>query len=326
MRLITRFTILVVLFTVSVLGGGAAAASAEAPVAEPDCFGAEARDPRNPCSSPSPAVFPTLENIDGDFVGGSACAPVPGDPAPICAFGVARSKAKRTFALLGDSHALHWRRAIDVVALAERWRGYSITTAGCPFSEAVNRLPRGGLRDYCRQWYRTALAFLRTHPEVSVVITSSFAPMPMEVDGTPSGGGKKVAAIKIAGYKRTWKALPRTVEHVIHIRDNPLTNQQVFDCVQRVIAEGTQPPAVACAALRRFGVRWDNAVTAARQLRSRRYSAIDLTEFFCDERLCYPVVGGARVYRDPFGHLTTAYSRTLGPFLHRKLRALMRRW
>ena len=297
----------------------APAAASAAAVGEPACFGAAARDPQDPCTSTATAIFPPLADIDADYVGGSRCNPVPGNPAPICAFGVPRSKARRHFALLGDSHALHWRRAIDVVALAERWRGYSITTAACPFTSAVSRLP-AGLRGYCKEWFRTARAWFRDHPEVSVVFVSQFAPLAIEPPR-----GRTIGQTKIAHFKRTWRSLPRTVKHVVTIRDNPLTTQATVDCVNAAIDAGGDP-ASACSEGREYAVPWDTAVSAARSLRSRRYASIDLTEFFCDKRRCYPVIGGARVYRDAFGHLTTAYSRTLGPFLHRKLRALMRRW
>lgn len=298
----------------------AAAAPAPAAAAEPACFGAAARDPEQPCSNPARDVFPPMEDIDADYVGGSPCRPVPGDPAPICAFGVPRSKAKRHFALIGDSHALHWRRAIDVVALAERWRGYSITTAACPFTTAVSRLP-AGLRALCEEWFKAARAWFSDHPEVSVVFVSQFAPLAIEPPR-----GSTIGRFKIQSFRRTWRALPRTVKHVVTIRDNPLTTQATFDCVQKAITDGVPDPSTVCSEGRVYAVPWDTAVSAARSLRSRRYASIDLTEFFCDARRCYPVIGGARVYRDPFGHLTTAYSRTLGPFLHRRLRALMRRW
>jgi hypothetical protein len=163
---------------------------------------------------------------------------------------------------------------------------------------------------------------------VHTVFTSSFAPLPIDINGVGSGGGKDTVVYtrKIAGLKRTWRALPRSVKHVIHIRDVPLTNQAVLDCVQRVIAEGVAPPRTECRTGRNGIVRYDTGVAATNALHSRRYAAIDLTQYFCDARSCYPVIGGARVYRDPFGHITTAYSRTLGPYLLRAVRRLMKTW
>jgi hypothetical protein len=318
-------TLLVAIVSNGSADSAAVAVAAPVPAGGLTCFGAAARDPTKPCSNPTLSVFPTAESVDDDYIAGSPCDPVAGNPAPICAFGVPEAKARRHFALLGDSHALHWRRAVDVVALAERWRGYSITTAACPFSAAVNQLPQG-LRPLCVDWYRSAMLWFKDHPEVDTVFTSSFSPLPVEVKGVPSGGGKDVANIKIAGYRRTWRSLPKTVKHVIHIRDNPLTFQETFDCVQRVIAEGTQPAGSACAMARKGSLRYDTAVATAKLLHSPRYQYVDLSKFFCDAKLCYPVIGGARVFKDAFGHLTTAYSRTLGPYLDRDVRRLMKSW
>jgi hypothetical protein len=52
---------------------------------------------------------------------------------------------------------------------------------------------------------------------------------------------------------------------------------------------------------------------------------IDMTRFFCDRGPCYPVIGGALVLRDQ-NHMTEAFSRTLGPYLQRKIDALWATW
>jgi hypothetical protein len=52
---------------------------------------------------------------------------------------------------------------------------------------------------------------------------------------------------------------------------------------------------------------------------------IDLTRFTCSSRLCFPVVGGVLVDRDAT-HMTRAFASTLGPYLLRRLDALMRGW
>jgi SGNH domain (fused to AT3 domains) len=45
---------------------------------------------------------------------------------------------------------------------------------------------------------------------------------------------------------------------------------------------------------------------------------IDLTRAFCDARRCYPVIGGALVYKDE-DHLTPTFAATLAPWLHREV-------
>ena len=53
--------------------------------------------------------------------------------------------------------------------------------------------------------------------------------------------------------------------------------------------------------------------------------AVDLSQVFCGERLCYPVVGGALVYKD-LHHFTRVFAETLGPLLGRKVAGLIQEW
>ena len=295
----------------------AAAVAQPAAAADPACFGAAARDAANPCSNPTPTVVPAL---DDENTGPSArCRPVRGaQPAPICTFGAAARRARGQIALVGDSHALHWRTALDVAARANRWRGFSITAPGCLFSDA-NRALHEGIRAACAGWERRVLRWLKAHPRVSTVFISQNVATP--VVAPP---GRTVAAVKVAGYQRTWKALPRSVRRVFVIRDTPLTSETTLACLRRVVAAGDEAPGPACPEGRAYAIRQDTAVTAARALRARRYRVVDLTDFFCDARACFPVIGGVRVYADTLGHLTETYSRTLGPYLLRAVRRLMR--
>jgi hypothetical protein len=41
---------------------------------------------------------------------------------------------------------------------------------------------------------------------------------------------------------------------------------------------------------------------------------LDLTELFCPDGFCAPVIGNVLVYHDN-SHITVAYARTLAPFL-----------
>ncbi len=56
-----------------------------------------------------------------------------------CYFGVAPSATRESVALLGDSHAEHWRAALDVVAQAKHWRVVAITRGGCPLTDTLVR-------------------------------------------------------------------------------------------------------------------------------------------------------------------------------------------
>ena len=123
------------------------------------------------------------------------------------------------------------------------------------------------------------------------------------------------------GYLRTLRALPPSVTHVIVIRDTPTEPLASHDCVRRAMAQA-QPAGSMCATDRRRALPSDAAVTAARRMSSRRVRVIDLDEFFCGRRLCYPVIGGALVHRDR-DHLRPVFAATLGPYLLRELAPLV---
>ena len=124
---------------------------------------------------------------------------------------------------------------------------------------------------------------------------------------------------KIRAYTRAWKALPKSVTRIIVIRDTPKSRTNTLTCVSRAVA--------AIARGRRLrdpthdAISRDAAVVAAARMHSTRVQTIDMTSFFCNSKKCFPVVGGALVYKD-VSHLTDVYASSLGPFLLRKLRAL----
>jgi hypothetical protein len=287
--------------------------------ATPRCFGAAARDRVRPCRNPTKTVVPAP--TDPDLRTGPPCdrLTVPQPQLRVWAFGAPAARAKAHVALIGDSHALHWRSAVNVAARANNWSAVSITTSTCFLSAAVEDFPPGA-REVCTSWYRDVLAWLRDHPEVSTVFVSQKGTT--EVVARP---GKTSSEIKASGFRRAWTALPKTVKHVVVIRDVPTSTNHTFDCVRDVAAAGQKPPGPACLLPRSIALKGDPAVSTVKLLRSPRFQAIDLTEYFCDRRNCSLVVGGVLVNSD-LDHITQKYALTLGPYLLRKLRRLMTSW
>lgn len=296
---------------------GAAAPAPAAAASEKRCFGAAARDAARPCSDPTPSVTPALG--DERPRPGPRCRPLDEQPSSICTFGASARRARGHIALVGDSHALHWRSALAVVARAYRWQGFSITAPGCLLSTA-NELLHEGIRGACDGWHRAALRWFRKRPEVSTVFVSQSTDTPV----VPPAGTSADAA-KIAGYRAVWTRLPRTVKRVIVIRDPPQTSEATVACLRDAVAARVADPGVACPQPRSVSLHRDTAVAAASALRSPRYRSVDLTDYFCDPGNCFSVVGGVRVFEDTIGHITETYSRSLGPYLLRKVRRIMRR-
>jgi hypothetical protein len=278
----------------------------------PDCFGAAARDPELPCFNPSRTIYPAPGDSDTDA--SHVCGRDVVKDA--CVFGASAKSARGHFALLGDSHTFHWQAALSVLAAANQWRGYSISAGGCFFSAVVASFSEG-----CVPWYLTALHWFDDHPEVSTVFVTSNADTPVAVpDGQTSD------EVKIDGFRRAWQALPKTVKHIVVLRDLTVSTDATFSCVYTTVAAGTQRPGPACALARSVALRKDLGVETVRVLRSSRYQQIDLSDFLCGRTACAPVVGGALVNGDIFGHLNPTFMRTLGPYLLRAVRRLQAGW
>ena len=238
----------------------------------------------------------------------------------VCEFGADPGHAAGTIALVGDSHAGHWRAALETVAQAQRWHGLSMTHTGCPLSKARRNLEGAERFRRCVEWKRSVFAWFQRHPEVTTVFVAGLS------GGTgvipPRGQGRFEAAVR--GYMRAWRELPASVRHIVVIRDSPKLERDTGRCVERAMAARRQP-GLECAVPRRDALDRDPLVAAARRVGDVRVQTIDMTRYFCGQRSCYPVVGGALVFRDQ-NHLTAAFSASAGPFMLRKVARLAAGW
>ena len=285
-------------------------ASARVLAEPPRCFAAAARDPRRPCSNAKLRLTVVPTPLEAHKQRGAPCPKIETRGLLyVCGFGAPARKAATTVALIGDSHASHWRAALDVVARERGWAGVSLSHTGCPLSKATKNLP-GPRRAECVEWNRQVVRWLARHPEVTKVFV-----------GQISGGagviapGRDQLAAQRAGYVAAWKALPASVEQVVVLRDTPKVLGDTDTCVERAI-DRRRPAGSACRVARGGALNVDSAAVAGRSARS--VQVVDLTPFFCDRRFCYPVVGGALVFKDQ-NHMTETFSKSLGPYLSRAI-------
>jgi hypothetical protein len=305
----------------------AAAAAAAAPAAVPDpvtqrpCFGAASRDPAKPCPDPSlrRRIFPAP--ADAVLEPNAPCLPTGRTELLYpCTFGVhpvAYGGLGATIALVGDSHASHWRAAVEVVAAAKRQPAISIARSRCAFIDAAVALPRPD-RIGCRSWNRELKAYLHGHGEITTLFVSARASATFV-----RARGRSNFETQVRGHMSLWRSLPDTIRHIVVLRDTPRSSAASAFCVQRQYAAGGGAAYERCARPRAQALRTDAAVVAARRMRSPRVHAIDLSSFFCDARRCFPVIGGAAVYKD-VDHMTAVYARSLGPYLLRAYDAILR--
>jgi peptidoglycan/LPS O-acetylase OafA/YrhL len=287
-----------------------ARASHQLLASHPACFAAAARDPERPCRNPKLRLSVVPSPLEAHKQRNAPCPPLEQTGLLyVCGFGTPPKQASTTVALVGDSHAAHWRAAIDRVARGHHWTGVSISHSGCPLSKATKNLPEPR-RTQCVQWNRQVLRWFARHPEVTTVFVSAI-----------SGGagviapGRNQLVAQRDGYVRAWKALPPSVKHIIVLHDTPKVLGDTDSCVQRAL-EGHRRADLACRVPRRSALSQDSAAGAARRLDSPRVSVADLTPFFCDRTYCPPVIGGALVYKDQ-NHMTETYAASLAPYIGR---------
>jgi hypothetical protein len=279
-------------------------------LAEPRCFGAASRDPHHRCNNPllKHAVVPTPS--DALITPNAYCKFVQRfGSVGVCAFGATSGEAKRTFALIGDSHAEHWRGPMEVVAQARQWRGVSMTHPGCPFSAAPLHAVSRARQRSCQRWRRDVRRWLDRHPRVSTLFVSAHALTHFQ--GSAEGG-----------YRSAWGHLPSSVKWIIVLRDPPETVNPETTCVDHAMAHN-ENAGVRCAGTRSEDVKNDPEAAAANAAHSRHLKVINLTHYMCSRRLCFAVVGGALVHKDNT-HMTSTFATTLGPYVLRDVNRIIK--
>lgn len=281
----------------------------------PRCFGALSRPTTGSCENPKLRTMVVPVPEDAVLQGNSFCYPTGriGVLNP-CRFRAKPDRPTATVALIGDSHASHWRGGLTVVANARRWEGISLTRSGCRYSAAPpERKSAADARD-CRRFRAGVRRWLADRPSVRTVFLSNHV-----------GGFEDPArfAKTVAGARAAIEALPKSVTRVYVLRDVPRDGYRTADCVTRALRKG-RPAGPACSLSRRWALPPAATVIGARRAQRRGVHVLDLSRRFCDAKRCYPVVGGALVHND-VEHLTDTFSTTLGPVLLGRLDAIERR-
>lgn len=266
------------------------------------CSGAAARDIEKPCVSKTKRVTPTPD--DAAITPNVACArgAVKGIPEA-CSYGAEKPVA--TVALLGDSHAAHWRAGLEVVAKAKRWRVLEFAKPHCPFSYSTPAPDQAGA-DQCVFYNQSVLHWLAQNPSVATVFVSNNSRLEM---------AEKGKAYRLQGHQTAFAWIPASVKRIYVLRDAPTNLLSTPDCIRGAMRDkldaGTH-----CAVPRRRALSTDATVLAAEPLFERGVRVLDMTPFFCSSKECFPVVGGVLVHKDQ-DHLTQDFAASLGPYIRR---------
>lgn len=217
--------------------------------------------------------------------------------------------------LVGDSHAQQWQAPIFEVARERKWLLKIALLGGCPFADVRTTEFRGGTPapqevDRCHEW-TTRMTGVIAADRPSLVLTSFFARREIVNDGS----GRTQTEQYRAGLEPRWQKWSDAGARIVVLADPPYNGDvRSPDCVTLNAANPG-----ACAVARSKAHPLDPLVEVARTSKVAGVSVVDLSEYFCDDKLCHAVVGNVVVYFD-IDHLNGEFSRSLAPMLAKALK------
>ncbi len=227
-----------------------------------------------------------------------------------CTFGDLRSGT--TVALFGDSHAAQWFSAYEAVAKERGWRLIAFTKSGCPSARVtVVRFLLNQPYPQCTAWREAVLRRILILRPALVVIANSdnHVSLPDRRDEV------RVSLQQWRdGLHATLALLDGAGIGTIVLRDTPAGPVDVPICLSRAISHRSS--SVGCSLQRSEALRED-------VFRSTRVAAtglshvalLDLSQHFCDDKVCAPMRNDMIVYRDA-SHITDSYARSLAPYVY----------
>jgi peptidoglycan/LPS O-acetylase OafA/YrhL len=224
-----------------------------------------------------------------------------------CVYGDPASK--KTVVLWGDSHAAQYFPALEALARKHDWRLVGLVHAKCNLADL--RFDSG-----CAEWRDRALARIREEKPALVVVSNATLGYAVKVNGTTLDETGTERALE-AGLARTLRTLKDTGAKVALIRDQARAPSPPVECVADSLQSLDQ-----CAFKPKRSEQPSYDFRAAQRVGGVR--VVDPMPLLCPasaDGLCPEVMGNVLVYRDQY-HLTANFSRTLAPWLGRKLRSL----
>ena len=247
---------------------------------------------------------------DGCHVAWQTTAPKQG-----CFFGDTTSST--LIAVTGDSHAAAWFGALDEAGKANGWKIVMVTKQGCPAANvtvysAQDPKVTNRVYDACDQWRPNALAYIDSlHPALVVFPMLSRRtvvgrPGPAGLKAWHDGLGASIDNVRFAGAK------------ALVLGDVPKMNgQKMPECLSAHSAN-----IGACGVARAAGVKQERLMTIASAANEHGASFVDVSNWFCTESTCPPVIDGIVVYRDEH-HLTDTFSRHRAPQIADAIKAAL---
>ncbi|MGH3351335.1 MAG: acyltransferase family protein [Nocardioides sp.] len=282
------------------------------------CIGAAAMDPTTAgCEAPDGLVDASLGYQAPD---GSACWSNKERPVrfKVCTLGPSHGYSRRLLAI-GDSHNNQLVPAYREIAERRGWRIDVAGRAGCHWNARDRVGPPRSSVELCGEWKRKLAAYVSDAKGIDAYVVIHSSQVAVETVGE-----ERPAEAISRGLAEAWDSRPDPSVPVIAIQDSPIfegNTTRFAREVQPCIDDHGLAARSECARGRRQVVLPDGSAGATRIARNAHH--VDLTDYFCGDDTCSPVVGNLQVYQDGF-HISPLYAATLAPYLGDRIAAILR--
>lgn len=218
-----------------------------------------------------------------------------------------------TIALFGDSHALSWFPAMNILAKKNGWKLLSLTMSACSPSDIPGWNPsNNNVMQNCTIWRADSLKRIAAAKPLIVVVAGTRGFQTIDAQRHVLTGQARLDAWK-AGMVRTVDQLKLVTKNVIYIGDAP---QSLVDPPVCLSAHPKNALDCATPLSKAIDTNWIAQETA--MTIQERISFVDPGLWICPTSPCPVVLGNLLIYMDG-GHLTATFSAALASRLRKAI-------
>jgi peptidoglycan/LPS O-acetylase OafA/YrhL len=218
-----------------------------------------------------------------------------------------------TIALFGDSHALSWFPALNIVAKKNSWKLLSLTMSACSPADIPAWDPSNhSVMKNCAIWRADSLRRIALAKPMIVIVAGTRGFATIDAKGRVLKGDAKAAAWR-SGMKRTIDQVKRAAEKVIYIGDAPASLVDPPVCLSAHPKNALDCATPVARAIQNDWIGQETAMTIEEGI---TFIAPDL--WICPTSPCPVILGNLLIYMDG-GHLTATFSAALASHLRKAI-------
>lgn len=228
-----------------------------------------------------------------------------------CIYGDTTSST--TIVLFGDSHALSWFPAMNIVAKRNGWKLLALTMSACSPSDIPGWNPsNNSVMKNCTLWRTDSLKRIAAAKPLIVVVAGTRGFETIDAQGKVLTGDARVTAWR-SGMQRTIDQLKLASKNVIYIGDAPQSMVDPPVCLSAHPKNALDCATPLAKAISRDWIAQETAMTIQEGI-----AFIDPGLWICPTSPCPVVLGNLLIYVDG-GHLTATFSAALATHLQKAI-------